>query len=154
MAVSSPRYRLGIDVGGTFTDMLLLDEASGDLKFAKVPSTKPPETAILTGIERFRDLHGIDPSHIVYFSHGTTLAVNTLLERSGAVVGLITTRGFRDILELRRLRLPKANDLFVPRPVPLVPRRRVAEVSGRLDADGRESEAPNRDEIVGAAGAL
>jgi len=151
MVQSSPRYRLGIDVGGTFTDMLLLDETTGDLKSAKIPSTRPPEDAILAGIERFRDQDGIDPSTIGYFSHGTTLAVNTLLERNGAEVGLITTRGFRDILELRRLRLPKANDLLVPRPVPLVPRRHVAEVGGRLDAEGHETAPVDREEIVAAA---
>jgi N-methylhydantoinase A len=154
MVQTSPRYRLGIDVGGTFTDMLLLDETTGDLKFAKVPSTKPPEDAILAGIERFRDHDGVDPDAIVYFSHGTTLAVNTLLERNGAEVGLITTRGFRDILELRRLRLPQANDLMAPRPAPLIPRRRVVEVDGRLDAEGRETATQDRNEIVAAAGTL
>jgi N-methylhydantoinase A len=143
------RYRLGVDIGGTFTDLLLMDEAAGRLHAIKVASTAAhPENAILTGIASLCERHGIEPADIVYFSHGTTLAVNTLLQRNGADVGVLTTKGFRDILELRRLRLSKANDLFVPRPQPLVPRRRVAEVDERLLQDGSVLKPAKRDEVV------
>ncbi len=150
----APRYRLGIDIGGTFTDLLLMDEAAGRLLAIKTPSTLSPEDAVLAGIAALRERHGVDPAAIVYFSHGTTLAVNTLLQRNGAEVGLITTKGFRDILELRRLRLPKANDLFVPRPEPLVPRRRVAEVEERLLQDGSVLKPLQRAELEREAKAL
>ncbi len=148
------RYRLGIDVGGTFTDLLLMDEAAGRLFAIKTASTPAPEDAIIAGITALRERHGVDPAEIVYFSHGTTLAVNTLLQRNGAEVGLITTKGFKDILELRRLRLPKANDLFVPRPQPLVPRRRVAEIKERLLQDGSVLKPLQRVEVERQARAL
>jgi N-methylhydantoinase A len=131
------RYRLGIDIGGTFTDLLLMNEDTGDLFVLKTPSTHWPVEAVSAGIQELQQRYGITPSEIVYFSHGTTLAVNTLLQRSGARVGVLVTKGFRDILELRRLRLPKANDFFIPRPVSLVPRRHVKEVDERILANGQ-----------------
>ncbi|MCI0431546.1 MAG: hydantoinase/oxoprolinase family protein [Rhodospirillales bacterium] len=131
------RYRLGIDVGGTFTDLLVMEEATGAIRALKTPSTVDPEDAIINGIEALEARFGIRPQDIVYFSHGTTLTVNTLLQRNGDPVGLLVTQGFRDILELRRLRLSKANDFFVPKPVPLVPRRHVKEIAERVLGDGR-----------------
>ncbi len=133
---ASGPFRLGVDIGGTFTDFLILDEATGRAHALKVPSTPEPEEAILEGLAELRRLQGIEPADIGFFSHGTTIAVNTLLERTGEAVGMITTRGFRDVLELRRLRLPKANDFFVPKPVALTPRRNVREVDERVLADG------------------
>ncbi len=130
-------YRLGVDIGGTFTDLLLLDPGTGESYLLKVPSTHSSVEAIAAGLAALRDRHHIALSQIAYFSHGTTLAVNTLVQRSGAKVGVLTTRGFRDVLELRRLRLPKANDFFVPRPISLVPRRYVKEVDERITADGQ-----------------
>lgn len=146
------RYRLGVDIGGTFTDVLLMEEDSGLLIGLKVPSNRQhPEDAIIEGLKQLNERHGIDPAAIAYFSHGTTLGVNTLLERDGAEVGLLTTKGFRDILELRRLRLPKANDLFAPRPRALAPRRRVVEVEERLAQDGRVIIPIERENVIGAA---
>ncbi|HVZ01695.1 MAG TPA: hydantoinase/oxoprolinase family protein [Dongiaceae bacterium] len=137
MSKDSARFRLGVDIGGTFTDVLVMEEDSGRLIALKVPSNrKDPEDSIIQGLEQLRERHEVAPEAIHYFSHGTTLGVNTLLERDGAEVGLLTTKGFRDILELRRLRLSKANDLFAPRPISLVPRRRVIEVEERLGQDG------------------
>ncbi len=151
----SSRYRLGVDIGGTFTDVLLMEETTGRLVALKVASVREePENAIVTGLKTLQDRHGIDPSRIAYFSHGTTLGVNTLLERNGAEVGLITTKGFRDILELRRLRLPKANDLFAPRPHALIPRRRVVEVEERLLQDGQVLKPIEREQVEAAARAL
>jgi N-methylhydantoinase A len=146
-----PRYRLGIDIGGTFTDLLLMEEATGRIHALKTASTPEPEAAVVAGIAALRDRHGVDPSEIVYFSHGTTLAVNTLLQRNGAAVGVLVTRGFRDLLELRRLRLPRANDLFQPRPRSLVPRRHVVEVEERLAADGSVLQPLDRASVEAAA---
>jgi N-methylhydantoinase A len=148
----SARYRVGVDIGGTFTDVLAMEETSGRLVALKVPSNRQaPEDSIIQGLKVLHQRHGVEPAAIHYFSHGTTLGVNTLLERDGAQVGLVTTKGFRDILELRRLRLSKANDLFAPRPRSLVPRRRVMEVSERLGQDGSVLVPIDKDDVLSAA---
>jgi N-methylhydantoinase A len=152
MSQASSRYRLGVDIGGTFTDVLAMDEESGRLIALKVPSNRPqPEESVVQGLEQLREKHAVATEAITYFSHGTTLGVNTLLERDGAEVGLLTTKGFRDILELRRLRLNKANDLFAPRPRALAPRRRVVEIEERLAQDGEVIIPIDRDNVVAAA---
>ncbi len=150
----SGRYRLGIDIGGTFTDLQVLDETTGRVVTLKTPSTPEPEEGVVAGLMALAERHGIHASDIGFFSHGTTIGVNTLLERKGARVGVITTRGFRDILELRRLRLPKANDFFVPKPVSLVPRRLVREVDERILADGTVATPLDRDQVLAAGRAL
>ena len=142
------RYRLGIDIGGTFTDLHLMDEETGALFALKTPSTRQdPSLAVANGIEELRRRHGIDPADVRYFAHGTTLAVNTLLERNGAKAGVLMTRGFTDTLELRRLRLSKANDFFVPKPVSLVPRRHVRPIRERMRADGSVHTAITREDV-------
>ncbi len=131
------RYRLGVDIGGTFTDFLLMDEAGGKERLVKVASTpEHPSAAILEGLRRLTNEQAIDPAEIVSFVHGTTLAVNTLIQRSGAPVGLLVTEGYRDILELRRLRLEDPSQLYSDKPVPLTPRRLVREIPERLLVDG------------------
>jgi N-methylhydantoinase A len=150
----SGRYRLGVDIGGTFTDLQALDETSGRVVALKTPSTLEPEQGVVAGLRALADRHGIKTSEIAFFSHGTTIGVNTLLERKGAAVGVITTRGFRDILELRRLRLSKANDFFVPKPISLVPRRMVREVDERVLSDGTVATAPDRAQVLAAGQAL
>jgi N-methylhydantoinase A len=150
----SGRYRLGIDIGGTFTDLQVLDEETGRQVALKTPSTEAPEDAVVAGLRALETRHGIPPREIGFFSHGTTIGVNTLLTRTGARVGVITTRGFRDVLELRRLRLPKANDFFVAKPVSLVPRRLVREVDERVLADGSVRTPIERPGVEAAARAL
>lgn len=155
MSTRHQAYRFGADIGGTFTDVLVIDDRSGRLVALKVPSNRAnPEASIIEGLARLQADHGLDPAAVGYFSHGTTLGVNTLLERDGARVGLLTTRGFRDILELRRLRLPQANNLFAPRPQSLVPRRHVIEVTERVGQDGTVLAEPDRAEVLAAAQAL
>ncbi|WP_137391501.1 hydantoinase/oxoprolinase family protein [Rhodoligotrophos defluvii] len=146
--------RLGIDVGGTFTDLLALDERDGRVLALKTASTVAPEDAIINGLAELGKRFGVTPQDVTYFSHGTTLAVNTLLQRNGDAVGVLTTRGFRDTLELRRLRLPKANDLFVPKPVSLVPRRHMREIDERLLSDGTVLIPIDRAQIEAEAKAL
>lgn len=131
------RYRLGIDIGGTFTDLALVNEATGEVLSFKTPSVpSDPARAVLNGVETLRDEHGIDPAGIGYFVHGTTLGLNTLLQRNGATTGLLVTKGFRDLLEIGRLRLPDPTNYYVERIRPLVARRHVREVEERLRVDG------------------
>ena len=132
------RHWLGIDIGGTFTDFALFDTETGELLGLKVPST-PHEfaEAVRVGLARLADEHGVEPREIGTVVHGTTIAVNTLIQRTGARLALLVTDGFRDVLELQRLRLINPFDLHGSRPMPLIPRARVAEVRERLRADGR-----------------
>jgi N-methylhydantoinase A len=130
-------HRLGIDVGGTFTDLALFDEGSGRLVVGKVPSVPAgPAQGIVDGIRLILAEAGVAPADVGYLAHGTTVSTNALLERKGARTGLMTTAGFRDLLEIARQRRPSLYDLHVPKPEPLVPRARRLEVAERLMADG------------------
>ena len=130
------KYRVGIDIGGTFTDIVFLNDA-GVLLTEKVPST-PDNYArgIETGLKALLDHKGLTGGSIQEIIHGTTVATNTILELKGARTGLITTAGFRDVLEIRRLRMPVLYDLRWRKPPPLVPRRHRVEVTERIDFKG------------------
>lgn len=129
-------YRIGVDVGGTFTDFTLFDEAAGDIHFFKVPSTPhDPSEAIETGLGLLLDEHGFDPAGVAYLGHGTTVATNIVIERRGARTGLLTTKGFRDVLELGRQARPSIYDYRVEKPPILVPRDRRVEVVERVGPD-------------------
>jgi len=131
-------YRLGIDVGGTFTDLALVDEESGRVAVGKVPSVPAdPSEGILNGIVRILAEAGVSPDRVTYLAHGTTVSTNALLQRKGAKTGLLTTRGFRDLLEIARQRRPSLYDLHARKPAPLVPRALRLEVPERVMADGR-----------------
>jgi len=128
--------RAGIDVGGTFTDIVTADESTRSLRIRKTPSTRNQAEGILAGLSE------IDPdlSRFVDISHGTTVATNILLEGKGARTALVTTRGFRDTLEIGRCRRLVPGSIFNPRfvrPAPLVPREHRYEVDERVGADGR-----------------
>ena len=100
-------YRLGVDVGGTFTDLLLVDEKTGETKTAKVPSTPDDSSrGVLNGIEKVCAEAGVDPKEITNVMHGTTVATNTVLTNAGAKVGLITTKGFGQVLQIARSFVP------------------------------------------------
>ena len=153
--MSAPGTRLGVDIGGTFTDFALLDEASGELRVLKVPSTPArPSGSVFTGIEDLRRRHGLDTTAMRAFVHGTTLAVNTIIERKGARAGLLITRGFRDVLNIGRHRIPDVFNFFAELPVPLVPRARVIEIPERTLADGRVAERPDEAAIADAVDGL
>src|SRR5262245_43110590 len=120
---TAARYWLGIDIGGTFTDFSLFDTSSGEVVGLKVPSTPPAfAEAVRAGLAELAGEHGVDLGAIGTVVHGTTIAVNTLIQRAGARLGLLVTEGFRDVLELQRLRLPNPFDLDGARPLPLIPR--------------------------------
>jgi N-methylhydantoinase A len=142
--------RLGVDVGGTFTDLIFYDEASGETRVAKAPTTPAsPEQGILHAVaagvpaERLRAAE--------FFLHGTTVGLNALLERRGAVVGLLATEGFRDILEIRRGDRVDMYDLFWRQPEPLVPRRLRIPVRERLFATGEVHTNIELDDVRAAA---
>ena len=131
-------YRLGIDVGGTFTDLVLFSEETGALVVEKVPSVPAdPSEGIMDGIARILAKAAVAPADVAYVAHGTTVATNTLLQRNGARTALVTTRGFRDLLEIARQRRPSLYDLSQPKPRPLVRRKLRLEVPERVLADGR-----------------
>ena len=128
--------RIGVDIGGTFTDIVLARE-DGSLLVSKVSSTpEDPGRAVVTGLAALLDHAGVAPREVVEIVHGATVASNTILQKKGARTGLITTRGFRDILEIGRIRTPDLYDLTWDKPVPLVERRYRLEVDERIGADG------------------
>ena len=132
----TPPYRIGVDIGGTFTDIVAID-AVGGIVTKKVPST--PDNygrAIVASIGQLIAEHELTPSSFRDVIHGTTVATNTILERKGARTGLLTTRGFRDTLEIGRLRYPRMYDLTWSKPPPLIPRQRRLEIAERLDRFG------------------
>ncbi|HXJ77192.1 MAG TPA: hydantoinase/oxoprolinase family protein [Candidatus Methylomirabilis sp.] len=132
------RYRLGVDIGGTFTDFALLDEATGQVAMLKLAATpERPAASVENGVTALLGQEGVGPEAIAAFVHGTTLAVNTVIERKGSVTGLLITRGFRDVLNIGRHRIPDVFNFFAEMPVPLVPRARVMEIPERSLADGR-----------------
>ena len=148
-------YRIGFDVGGTFTDFTLHDTTSGMLRHFKVPSTPAdPSEAIESGLRTLLDTLHIAPSEIGFVGHGTTVATNMVIERRGVATGLIITRGFRDVLEIGRQVRPHLYDYTVRTPVPLVPRECRLEVSERIDAAGAVLHALDEAEVAAAADAL
>jgi len=143
--------RIGIDVGGTFTDVVMVDDASGQVWSAKVPTT--PSDRAIGAIEAYRrilDISGSTSADVSFLGHGTTMATNMVVEGTGAKTALITTRGFRDILELRRVsRHDRADlyDLLFDNPRPLVERRWRLEVTERMTFEGRIEAPLQRSEL-------
>lgn len=129
--------RIGIDVGGTFTDFVMTDMNSGALSYFKVPSSPAdPSVAIAKGTREMLEHFSVSPADVEYFGHGTTVATNMVIERRGVTTGLITTRGFRDVLAIGRQTRPSLYDYSVQKPAPLVSRHRRLEADERMDASG------------------
>jgi N-methylhydantoinase A len=128
---------VGVDVGGTFTDFYAFDEDQQLVRIHKRPSTpKNPALAILSGLDDLARDQGVVSGKVARFAHGTTVATNALIQRRGAPVALITTEGFRDLLEIGRQIRPKMYDLKADEPPPLVPRKHRIEIKERIDANG------------------
>src|SRR5215510_13337914 len=142
--------RLAADIGGTFTDIAVFDERTGALTFGKVLST--PQR-LVDGIGKGVEKAGSDFRSAGLFLHGSTIAINTILERTGAKTALLTTEGFRDIYEIGRINRPDAYNLFFRKHVPLVERALRFEVQERVLADG-EIERPLDEDEVKALGAM
>ncbi len=146
-------YSLGIDIGGTFVDAILFDGETGETRLEKSP-TIPQSTS--SGVLNAIDKLGIDLGDVDTIVHGTTLGLNAIIERRGARVGIITTRGFRDILELGRGDLPAAHmyDMHYQRPEPLVQRRCIAGVPERIDVNGEIDTVLDKDAVMEAVNLL
>ena len=148
-------YRLGIDIGGTFTDGALVDEASGELTMIKVLTSAPnPAQGFMEAVERALASKGIAPAQVNLLVHATTIATNAIIEGKIAKLGLITTKGFRDVLEIGYQIRPRLYDLFQAKPKPLVPRRWCYGVSERLDARGKVLEPLDEQELRAAVLAM
>jgi N-methylhydantoinase A len=144
--------RLATDVGGTFTDLVAYDEKTGEISIAKTLTTSDDQSrGVLDTIAQARDAHGLDPTGVGFFVHGGTTVINAITERKGVKTALITTKGFRDVLEIARGNRPDLYNLQARTPEPFVPRRLRLEVEERLDAQGEILVALNKDDIRAAA---
>src|SRR5438093_2720755 len=152
MTAEPYRYRLGVDVGGTHTDLVLLDTVTGELSVEKVPSTpKNPAIGVLEGMANFI-AKGIPPSQIGFFAHGTTITTNALLEMRGAKVGLRITQGYRAVQEVQnQARDGKLFDYFYSKPVPIAPQSLTKEIPERCDDAGQVLQALDSDAVRRAA---
>jgi N-methylhydantoinase A len=142
------KYRVGVDIGGTFTDIVFLGD-NGERITKKVSSTVDDYAkAIVDGLAQLMDECGITGSQIMELLHGTTVASNAILELKGARTGLITTRGFRDVFEIRTLRMPRLYDMTWTKPPQLVERYLRVEVDERVNAKGEIERPLARAEIA------
>src|ERR671910_3071769 len=154
------RWRVGVDSGGTFTDICLFDEQAGRIETWKVPSTPDdPSRGIAQGVEEGMrrvapEMKDRPAAPIVYFGHGTTVATNALIQHRGVKTGLITTRGFRDLLEIGRQKRPDLYDLQVDKPPVLVARDLRFQVPERILHDGRVEMTLDEQAVRDAARAL
>jgi 5-oxoprolinase (ATP-hydrolysing)/N-methylhydantoinase A len=149
------RWRIGLDIGGTFTDFVLYDGEAGGLTLHKRLTTpRDPSEAALAGLEEIVAMRGLKLGDVADIVHGTTLVTNAIIERKGARLGLITTRGFRDVLEMGAEQRYDIYDLFLEFPAPFVPRDRRLEVDERMDSDGGVLRELSRVDVERAAHAL
>jgi len=143
-------YRLGVDVGGTFTDLLLFDEESGRFWRQKTPSTPHDSSeGIMNGVSSICELAGVKPSDVDVFLHGTTVATNAVLEGKGARVGLVVTEGYRQVMQIARSLVPGGLAAWIiwPKPEPLAKLEDTVEIAGRIDARGAELRPVDEAEI-------
>ena len=132
------KYRLGIDVGGTFTDAMIINEETGEIRIGKVPSTpKDPSIGFLDAVDTILKENNIEAQDVTYVVHGTTVATNAIIEGKMAATGFITTEGFRDMLEIQRQIRPSLYDLQFEKPQPLVPRYLCFGIPERMDFQGK-----------------
>src|SRR5262252_5106139 len=131
-------WRVGVDIGGTFTDVALINDATGEIGVVKVPTT-PRNFAdgVLAALDVAMRRYDLAARDVGLLSHATTVVTNAILQEKGARAALVATRGFRDVLELRRSARADLYDLFQDAPATLIPRRRRFEISERIGADGK-----------------
>jgi N-methylhydantoinase A len=148
-------WRIGVDIGGTFTDVALVEAETGRIGVAKSLTT-PDDFArgVLEALAAALARYGVGPSDVELLAHATTVVTNALLEEKGAKAAMVTTRGFRDVLELRRSVRPSLYNLFQDAPATLVPRHRRLEITERIGADGRVVVPLAEDEIDGLVAEL
>lgn len=147
--------RIGIDVGGTFTDFVLFDPRRNGFFYHKQPSTpSDPALAVQQGLSALLAKSALAPHDVAMLLHGTTIGLNAIIQRRGARVGLIVTEGFRDILEIARARMPSSFDFHATREAPFLPRDRVLEIGARFDPRGNATRWPQAAELDRVAHAL
>lgn len=147
-------WKIGVDIGGTFMDFCALETRSGRVASLKVLTTPDdPGAELLTGLGLLASREGLDPGAVSRFVHGTTVGINTILQRKGARLALITNAGFEDVIELARLRMPDMYSLFCNRPDPLIPRDRIFGIAARMRADGRQTTIPTQTDVARATAA-
>jgi len=148
-------WTVGVDVGGTFTDFYAANDTTGAVHVGKTPSTPAnPAEAIISGLVALCEQYNIPIASIERLSHGTTVGTNSLIQRIGGRIALITTRGFRDLLEIGRQTRPHMFDLYMDHPPALVEREHRFELNERVDAAGKVVREPNNDDIVAAVDAV
>ncbi len=142
-------WKVGVDIGGTFIDFCALEARSGQVASLKVLTTPDdPGAELMTGLSLLAEREGLAPEAVTRFVHGTTVGVNTIIQRKGAPLALFTNAGFEDVIELARLRMPEVYSLFCSRPEQLVTRDRVFGIPARLRSDGRETVKPGINLLV------
>ena len=147
-------FRVGVDIGGTFTDIVLLGN-DGSIQTKKISSTvEDYAQAIADGLSSLFDESGLTPSQLSEILHGTTVAANAILEHKGAKTGLIATKGFRDILEIRNLRVPQLYNIGWQKPEPLVERYLRVVVDERITTKGEISRELEPDDVDAAIDGL
>ena len=148
-------YRIGVDIGGTFTDVVVIDEATAAIHVVKVPTTPAdPSEGFLDGLAQALARFSILPADIAFLVHGTTIATNTIIEGKGAQAGLITSLGFSDVLEIAYQTRPTLYDVFYDKPKPLIPRFRCIGVPERIGPDGAVLTPLDEPAVEAAAHAL
>ena len=151
---SVKKIRIGVDVGGTNTDICAIDEATGELMVYKLPSSlKDQSQAVVGGVKKIVEKYGLDYNEVDRFIHGTTVATNAILETRGARTALITTKGFRDLLEIGRQKRPDLYDLQMDKAPVLVPRNLRYELSERMNYRGEKMCIRDRLHALKAAAA-
>ncbi|ANT63703.1 hydantoinase (plasmid) [Salipiger sp. CCB-MM3] len=136
-------WKIGVDIGGTFMDFCALEARSGRIASLKVLTTPDdPGAELRTGLDLLAEREGLDVAAVSRFVHGTTVGINTIIQRKGAKLAMFTNAGFEDVIELARLRMPDMYSLFCQRPDPLVSRDMIFGLPVRMRADGRRTDAP------------
>lgn len=153
--MSKTGARIGIDVGGTFTDFVLSNPNDGSLTYYKEPSTPDdPSRALIEGLQSLLTKAGMTSADVGTLMHGTTIGLNAIIQRRGATIALVVSKGYRDILEIARSRMPSSFDFHASKEEPLVPRLRIVEVDARLSAHGEVTKAADEAELDRVAAEL
>lgn len=144
-------WKIGVDIGGTFIDFCALEVTSGRVASLKVLTTPDdPGAELMTGLDLLAEREGLTPEAISRFVHGTTVGINTIIQRKGASLALFTNAGFEDVVELARLRMPEMYSLFCARPHPLISRDMIFGIPARLRSDGSEPQPPDMAAVANA----
>jgi N-methylhydantoinase A len=154
LSPQKPDWKIGVDIGGTFIDFCALEAGTGRLASLKVLTTPDnPGVELMTGIDLLAAREGLTPADVSRFVHGTTVGINTIIQRKGADLALFTNAGFEDVIELARLGMSEMYSLFCTRPEPLISRDRIFGIPARMLSDGRETLAPDMAAVARAVAA-